>query len=120
MSAPVSQVPSRCPSPTSYSQPVSISSSNSSQGFGDWINWPPSAQGSPNEYPLSPSWFSISDVDYSTSSPEESSENDYQSIFERKKEILEQIQTIEYKILLEQRKLASLQHEKSQLDSWFK
>lgn len=120
MSAPVSQVPSRCPSPTSYSQPVSISSSNSSQGFGDWINWPPSAQGSPIETPLGPSWFSMSDMDSPTYSAEESSESDYQSIFERKKEILEQIQSIEFKILLQQRTLARLQQEKRELDSWFK
>ena len=55
-----------------------------------------------------------------TSSQEAYSENEYESIFERKKEILEKIQTIEYKILLEQRKLAALNHEKSQLDSLFK
>ncbi|KAK8841008.1 hypothetical protein M9Y10_027845 [Tritrichomonas musculus] len=120
MSAPVSQVPSRCPSPTSYSQPVSTSSSNSSQGFGDWINWPPSAQGSPVGSPLEPSWFSISTEDYMTSSQEAYSENEYESVFQRKEEILEKIQTIEYKILLEQRKLAALNHEKLQLDSLFK
>ena len=55
MSAPVSQLPLRSPSPTSYSQPVSTCSSNSSQGFGDWINWPPSSQGSSIEYPSGPS-----------------------------------------------------------------
>ena len=118
MSAPVSQVPSRCPSPTSYSQPVSTSSSNSSQGFGDWINWPPSAQGSPVGSPLEPSWFSISTEDYMTSSPEVYSEDENESIFKRQQEILEQIQIIEYKILLQKRKLASLKREKSQLDSF--
>ncbi|KAK8900461.1 hypothetical protein M9Y10_002788 [Tritrichomonas musculus] len=117
MSAPVSQLPLRSPSPTSYSQPVSTCSSNSSQGFGDWINWPPSSQGSSIEYPSGPSWFSISTEDSCLSSPEAYSENEYESIFDRQKEILEQIQTIEYQILLQQQELASLKREKSQLDS---
>ena len=40
-----------------------------------------------------------------------------QRIFDRQKVILEQIQTIEYQILLQQQELASLKREKSQLDS---
>ena len=40
-----------------------------------------------------------------------------QRIFDRQKEFLEQIQTIEYQILLQQQELASLKREKSQLDS---
>ncbi|WP_295163610.1 hypothetical protein [uncultured Brachyspira sp.] len=117
MSAPVSQIPSRCPSPTSYSQPVSSCSSDSYQGFGDWIDWPPSAQGSPVEFSLSPSYFSQSTEDSVLSSPEDTSELEYQSILDRQRELLERIQSIEYQILIYQQELASLKREKSHIDS---
>ena len=51
------------------------------------------------------------------SSPEENSETEIQSIFDRQREILEHIQTIEYQILLYQQELAPLKREKTHLDS---